>query len=45
MPPTVKVCKEEEESGRVEVEHDEEEKKTQVKSLLNEKVCERERDH
>ncbi|KAK3517016.1 hypothetical protein QTP70_030428 [Hemibagrus guttatus] len=38
LPPTVKVCKEEEMSGRVEVEHDEEENKTGVKSSLNEKV-------
>ncbi|KAK3542679.1 hypothetical protein QTP86_032560, partial [Hemibagrus guttatus] len=38
VPPTVKVCKEEEMSGRVEVEHDEEENKTGVKSSLNEKV-------
>lgn len=35
--PIVKVCKEED-SVRVEVEHDEEENKTEVKNSLNEKV-------
>ncbi|XP_060772272.1 putative E3 ubiquitin-protein ligase UBR7 isoform X2 [Neoarius graeffei] len=38
VPPTVRVCKEEEGSVRVEVEHDEEGNKTEVKSSLNEKA-------